>query len=178
VTRARVIPRRSTRWNLERFSALSKEPWRLEGPKQCLGKRGKTPPCCESGSLIALRFSRQRKILNVSQRIHLRFFSAVKIKYQSNLPFLATGRFCLASRSIRANPGGVLVNVNVPENCSLCFGYVHEHEHVHVRGDIGSCLAFLAPARPIHMTFIIASTSLIPYSFYERMCRKGGRYEV
>jgi hypothetical protein len=38
-----------------------------------------------------------KKFLNVSQRIHLRFFSAAKIKYQSNLPFLATGRFCIAS---------------------------------------------------------------------------------
>ena len=62
-----------------------------------LGKRGKTPPCCESGSWVALRFLRCGKILNVSQRIHLRFFHIAKIEYQPNLRFLATGRFCLAS---------------------------------------------------------------------------------
>jgi 2-polyprenyl-3-methyl-5-hydroxy-6-metoxy-1,4-benzoquinol methylase len=62
-----------------------------------LGKRGKTPPCYESGSWVALRFSAREKILNVSQRIHLRFFPVLKIKYQPNLHFLATGRFCLAS---------------------------------------------------------------------------------
>ncbi len=62
-----------------------------------LGKRGKTPPCYESGSWAALQFSRWEKILNVSQRIHLRFFPIVKTEYQPNLHFLATGRFCLAS---------------------------------------------------------------------------------
>ncbi len=62
-----------------------------------LGKTGETPPCCESGSRVALRFSAREKILNVSQWIHLRFFPALKIKYQPYLHFLATGRFCLAS---------------------------------------------------------------------------------
>jgi dihydroxy-acid dehydratase len=61
-----------------------------------LRKRGKTPPCYESGSWVALRFSAREKILNVSQWIRFRFFPALKIKYQPNLHFLATGRFRLA----------------------------------------------------------------------------------
>jgi hypothetical protein len=65
-----------------------------------LGKRGKPPPYCESGSRVALRFSAREKILNVSQWIHLRFFPALKIKYQPYLHFLATGRFCLASLGV------------------------------------------------------------------------------
>jgi hypothetical protein len=40
------------------------------------------------------------KILNVSQWIHLRFFHALKIEYQLNLHFFATGRFCRPSLKI------------------------------------------------------------------------------
>jgi dihydroxy-acid dehydratase len=65
-----------------------------------LRKRGKTPPCYESGSWVALRFSAREKILNVSQWIRFRFFPALKIKYQPNLHFLATGRFCLPSLTL------------------------------------------------------------------------------
>jgi hypothetical protein len=73
-----------------------------------LRKRSKTSPCCESGSWAALQFSRWRKILNVSQRIHLRFFPIVKIEHQPNLHFLATGRFCLASLGVAVVLCGIL----------------------------------------------------------------------
>ena len=70
-----------------------------------LGKRGKTPPCCESGSWVALRFSARGKILHVSQWIHVRFSPALRTEYQPNLHFLATGRFCLASLVVIALGG-------------------------------------------------------------------------
>ena len=61
------------------------------GPQRSLGKRGKTPPCCESGSWVALRFLRCGKILNVSQRIHLRFFHIAKSEYQLEPPLSRYG---------------------------------------------------------------------------------------
>jgi hypothetical protein len=80
------------------------------GLSSYLRKRGKTPPCYESGSWAALQFSRWEKILNVSLRIHLRFFPIVKIEYQPNLHFLATGRFCLASLSMSYRVGAYVAS--------------------------------------------------------------------
>ncbi len=76
-------------------------PWHEYRVAAILRKRGTAPPCYESGSWVALRFSRCGKILSVSQRTHLRFFHIAKIEYQSNLHFPATGRSC------RASPRGV-----------------------------------------------------------------------
>ncbi len=64
-------------------------------PHRILSKRGKTPPCCESGTRVTLRCSAREKILNLSQWIHLRFCPAPKITDQPYLHSLAMGRFCL-----------------------------------------------------------------------------------
>ena len=64
------------------------------------------PPCFETGSWIALRFSGRGKIILVSQWIHVRFFPGRNIKIQLNLHFVATSRFCLASLGVISDLGG------------------------------------------------------------------------
>ncbi len=62
-----------------------------------LGRPAKPLPTAKADLEPLFEFSRWKKILNVSQWIHLRFFPISKIEYQLNLHFLATGRFCRPS---------------------------------------------------------------------------------
>ena len=62
--------------------------------QQTSGSVAKTLPTAKVDLGSLFEFSRREKILNVSQRIHLRFFLIVKIEHQPNLYFLATGSFC------------------------------------------------------------------------------------
>ncbi len=66
------------------------------------GRPANPLPAAKADLEALLEFSKWEKILNVSQWIHLRFFPILKIEYQLNLHFLATGRFCRPSLWIEA----------------------------------------------------------------------------